>query len=331
MPVAFADALGMPLDGAAATHDLRDRLISFLSQRHMLLLVDNCEHVVDAAAVLIDDILSRCPHVTVITTSREALAIPDEVQVTVGPLDTPPEQSPPGEVLNYPAAQLFAERARAVRPGLVFDADNLTAIGDITRALDGIPLALELAAARVSSMSPVEVSQRLGNRFTLLTSGNRTAEDRQQTLRATVDWSYQLLSETEQRVFDRLSVFQGGWTLTSGDAVVADEGALPGAVLNTVGRLVERSMVVAEPGPTTRYRMLETLRQYAAERLQGSGQAPQWPAATPPTSRASSSTRKLPYVGTSNAKRCGSCATSNPTSAPPSPSSAAPTVTATPP
>ena len=273
VPVAFADALGMPLDGAAATHDLRDRLISFLTQRHMLLLVDNCEHLVDAAAVLVDDILSRCPHVTVITTSREALAIPDEVQVTVGPLETPPEDSPPGEVLNYPAPQLFAERARAIRPGLLFDADNLSAIGVISRSLDGIPLALELAAARVSTLSPVEVSMRLGSRFTLLTSGPRTAEERQQTLRATVDWSYQLLSETEQRVFDRLSVFQGGWTLTSAEEVVADEGALPGAVLDTVGRLIERSMLVVEPGSTTRYRMLETLRQYAAERLQASGSA----------------------------------------------------------
>ena len=273
VPLAFADALGMPLDGAAATRDLRDRLIAFLTQRRMLLLVDNCEHVVDAAAGLVDDILSRCPHLTVITTSREALAIPDEVQVTVGPLETPPEDSPSGEVLNYPAAQLFAERARAVRPGLVFDAANLSAIGVISRSLDGIPLAIELAAARVSTLSPVEVSMRLGSRFTLLTSGARTAEERQQTLRATVDWSYQLLSETEQRVFDRLSVFQGGWTLMSAEEVVADEDALPGAVLHTVGRLVEQSMVVVEPGPTTRYRMLETLRQYAAERLQASGSA----------------------------------------------------------
>jgi predicted ATPase/DNA-binding SARP family transcriptional activator len=275
VPVAFADALGMPLDGAAATHNVRDRLTSFLTQRHMLLLVDNCEHVVDAAAVLVDDILSRCPHVTVITTSREALAIPDEVQVTVGPLETPPEGSAPGEVLDYPAAQLFVERARAVRPGLVFDADNLSAIGVISRSLDGIPLALELAAARVSTLSPVELSMRLGSRFTLLTSGARTAEERQQTLRAAVDWSYRLLPETEQRVFDRLSVFQGGWTLTSAEEVVADRGALPGAVLDTVGRLVERSMVVVEPGPTTRYWMLETLRQYAAERLQASGSAPE--------------------------------------------------------
>ena len=273
VPVAVADALGMPMDGAAATRDLRDRLISFLTRRRMLLLVDNCEHVVDAAAALIDDILSRCPDITLITTSREALAIPDEVQVTVGPLETPPEHTPPGKVLDYPAAQLFAERARAVSPGLLFDADNLSAIGAITRSLDGIPLALELAAARVSTLSPVEVSQRLADRFTLLTSGARTADERQQTLRATVDWSYQLLSETEQQVFDRLSVFQGGWTLMSAEDVVRDQDTHPGEVLDTIGRLVAQSMVVVEPGPTSRYRMLETLRQYAAERLEASGRA----------------------------------------------------------
>ncbi|HJQ88410.1 MAG TPA: BTAD domain-containing putative transcriptional regulator [Propionibacteriaceae bacterium] len=273
VPVAVADALGMPMDGAAATRDLRDRLISYLTRRRLLLLVDNCEHVVDAAAALIDDILSRCPSVTVIATSREALAIPDEVQVTVGPLATPPAHTPPGKVLSYPAAQLFAERARSVRPGLLFDAANLDAIGAITRSLDGIPLALELAAARVSSMSPVEVSQRLADRFSLLTTGARTAEARQQTLRATVDWSYQLLSETEQRVFDRLSIFQGGWTLTSAEAVVGAETEPPGEVLDTIGRLVQRSMLVVEPGPSTRYRMLETLRQYAADRLVASGAA----------------------------------------------------------
>jgi predicted ATPase/DNA-binding SARP family transcriptional activator len=273
VPVAVADALGMPLDGAMASRDLRDRLVSFLARRRMLLLVDNCEHVVDAAAVLIDDILSRCPDITVIATSREALAVPDEVQVTVGPLETPPEGAPPREVLRYPAAQLFAERARAVRPGLLFGADDLTAIGAITRSLDGIPLALELAAARVSTLSLVEVSGRLADRFTLLTSGARTAEERQQTLRSTVDWSYQLLSEAQRRVFDRLSVFQGGWTLMSAEEVVGGEDAPSGEVLDTIGRLVEQSMVVVETGPTSRYRMLETLRQYAAERLQASGQA----------------------------------------------------------
>ena len=332
VPVAVADALGMPMDGAAATRDLRDRLISFLTRRRMLLLVDNCEHVVDAAAVLIDDILSRCPGITVITTSREALAIPDEVQVTVGPLETPPEDTPPGKVLDYPAAQLFAERARAVRPGLLFDADNLTAIGAITRSLDGIPLALELAAARVSTLSPVEVSQRLANRFTLLTSGARTAEERQQTLRATVDWSYQLLSETEQRVFDRLSVFQGGWTLMSAEDVVARRGHAPRrgprhrrpARRTVHGRRRTRPhQPVPDAGDAASVRRRTT----PGVRAGGRGGAP--PRRLLP--RASSSTPKLRCAGTSNGRRCGCCATSNPTSAPPWHSSAARTATATPP
>ena len=200
------------------------------------------------------------------------LAIPDEVQVTVGPLETPPEDTPPGRVLSYPAAQLFAERARAVRPGLLFGAENLTAIGSITRSLDGIPLALELAAARVSTLSPVEVSQRLADRFTLLTSGARTAEARQQTLRATVDWSYQLLSEPEQRVFDRLSVFQGGWTLMSAEDVVGDEDTprrgprhrRPARRTVHGRRRTRPHQPVPDAG---------ALRQYAAERLRASGRA----------------------------------------------------------
>lgn len=272
VPLAVADALGVPLDGAAAGRDVRERLVSFLSRRRMLLLVDNCEHVVDAVAGLVDEILGRCPGVTVLATSREALAVPDEVQVTVGPLDVPAEHTPAAQVLVYPAAQLFAERARAVRPGLLFDAEDLLAIGRICRSLDGIPLALELAAARVASMSPTEIADRLSQRFSLLTSGARTAEARQQTLRATVEWSYQLLSEAEQRVFDRLSVFHGGWTLTAAEAVVGDESVPAADVVDTIGRLVQRSVVVAEPGRTTRYRMLETLRQYAAERLAESGE-----------------------------------------------------------
>jgi len=273
VPLAVADALGVPLDGAAADRDVRERLIAYLSRRKLLLLMDNCEHVVDAAAGLIDDILGRCPELTFIATSREALAVPDEVQVTVGPLQTPPEATPAGDVLGFPAPQLFVERARAVRPGLVFDEDALTAIGRITRALDGIPLALELAAARVTSLTPTEIADRLDHRFALLTSGSRTAEERQKTLRATVDWSYRLLTDAEQRVFNRLSIFQGGWTLTAAEAVVGDERTLVGEVLDTIGRLVERSMVVVEPGASTRYRLLETLREYAAEQLTATGEA----------------------------------------------------------
>lgn len=272
VPLAVADALGVPLDGAAGDRDVRERVISYLVRRRLLLMVDNCEHVIDAAAGLVDEILGRCPGVTVLATSREALAVPDEVQVTVGPLATPPEGTPAGEVLEYPAAQLFVERARSVRPGTVFGNDDLAAIGRITRALDGIPLALELAGVRVATMSPGEIVDRLGQRFALLTSGARTAEARQQTLRATVDWSYALLTEREQRVFNRLAVFQGGWSLPASEAVASDAGLPVGEVLDTIGRLVERSMVVVERGVSTRYRMLETLRQYAAERLASAGE-----------------------------------------------------------
>ncbi len=272
VPVAVADALAVPLDGAAGDRDVRERVINYLGNKQLLLLVDNCEHVIDAAASLIDDVLGRCPRVTVLATSREALAVPDEVQVTVSPLETPPETAPPPRVLDYPAAQLFAERSRAVRPGTVFSENDLEAIGRICRALDGIPLALELAAARTSALSPADIAGRLDQRFSLLTSGARTAEARQQTLRATVEWSYTLLTDREQLVFDRLSVFQGGWTLTAAEEIVADPDMQLGEVLDTIGRLVERSMVLVEPGPTTRYRMLETLRQYAAERLAETGQ-----------------------------------------------------------
>ena len=272
VPVAVADALGMPLDGAAAERDIRERIYSYLASRKLLLVLDNCEHVVDAAASIADDILGRCAEVTVLATSREALAVPDEVQVNIGPLEAPPEDATSAEVLGYPAAQLYVERARAVRPGTVFDEPGLLAIGRITRALDGIPLAIELAAARAGAMSSVEIADRLDHRFALLTSGSRTAEARQQTLRAAVDWSYALLTDDEQRVFNRLSVFHGGWTMAAAEDVVADAGVPDGFVLESTARLVERSMVVVEPGSPTRYRMLETLRQYAAERLEDTGE-----------------------------------------------------------
>jgi predicted ATPase/DNA-binding SARP family transcriptional activator/tetratricopeptide (TPR) repeat protein len=272
VPVAVADALGVPMDGAAAERDIHERIYSYLANRKLLLVLDNCEHVVDAAASMADGILGSCADVIVLTTSREALAVPDEVQINIGPLDSPPEDSASSEVLGYPAAQLFVERVRAVRPGSVFDEPSLLAIGRITRALDGIPLAIELAAARAGAMSPTEIAERLDHRFALLTSGSRTAEARQQTLRATVDWSYALLSHDEQQVFNRLSVFQGGWTMAAAEEVIPDPGAPDGFVLGITARLVERSMVAVEPGSPTRYRMLETLRQYATQRLDEAGE-----------------------------------------------------------
>jgi predicted ATPase/DNA-binding SARP family transcriptional activator len=270
VPLAVADALGMPMDGSAAERDVRERLVGYLAQRRLLLVLDNCEHVVDAAAALADDLLGRCAGITLLATSREALAVPDEVQVNVGPLSAPPDDTRADHVLTYPAAQLFVERARAVRQS-TFDEADILAIGRVTRALDGIPLAIELAAARAGTMSPGEISDRLGHRFSLLTSGSRTAEARQQTLRATVDWSYALLGNDERRLFDRLSVFQGGWTMDAAEAVL-DDGGAEGFVLDAVARLVQRSMVIVDPGSPTRYRMLETLRQYAAEQLVASGE-----------------------------------------------------------
>ena len=271
VPLAVAESLGVPLDGAAGDRDVRERVVAFLARRRLLLLLDNCEHVVDAVAALADEVLGRCPEVTLLTTSREALAVPDEVQVTVGPLAVPPEDAPASRMMDHPAVQLLAERARAARPGTVFGPEDLLALGRTARALDGIPLALELAGARMATMSAQEVADRLDQRFSLLTQGARTAEARQQTLRATVDWSYALLSDSERRVFDRLSVFRGGWSLTAAEAVVSDADLPVGEVLDVVGRLVERSMVVVEPARVTRYRLLETLRQYAAERLTASG------------------------------------------------------------
>ncbi len=267
VPVAVAEALGVPLDGAAADRDVRGRLTRYLERRQLLLLLDNCEHVVDAVAGLVDDLLGRCAELTVLTTSREALAVPDELQLLVGPLDTAPEGTHDSEVLGYPAETLFVERARMVRPGMSFEVEDRLAVTRIARALDGLPLAIELAAARVSSMSPTEIADRLAHRFALLTTGARTAEARQQTLRATVDWSYALLSPSEQVVFNRLSVFRGGWTLGAAEAVISDADISAGEVLDTIGRLVERSLVVVLAGRTTRYRMLETLREYARERL----------------------------------------------------------------
>jgi predicted ATPase/tetratricopeptide (TPR) repeat protein len=283
VPLAAAEALGAPLDGAAVGGPARQRLLAYLSQRDLLLVLDNCEHVVDAAAHLVDDLLTHCPGVTVLTTTREALGVPGEVQVSLGPLATPPDGTPPAHVLDYPAAQLFAERARAVRPTLELTSDaDLAAVADVVVALDGMPLAIELAAARASTLAPVELAARLTDRFGLLTSGARTADARQRTLRATVDWSHDLLTAPEQVVFRRLAVFHGGWTLDAAEAVTAGPDLPPGDVLDVLSRLVDRHMVTVDdvhPGQPTRYRMLETLRQYAVEKLAEDGEADQVAAA----------------------------------------------------
>ena len=260
----------MPLDGAAAERDVRERLISYLARRSCCCCSTTASTSIDAAAGLTDDILGRCPDVTVLATSREALAVPDEVQVNVGPLDTPPEGTPAGQVLDYPAAQLFVERARAVRPGTVFDERrparrSAASAGPWTasRSRSSSP------PPGSASMSPVEIADRLDHRFSLLTSGSRTAEARQQTLRATVDWSYALLSER------RAAGVQPALGLPRRLDAGRRRGRRrrrpmrpDGVVLDTIARLVERSMVRRRarraPPATGCWRRL---RQYAAERL----------------------------------------------------------------
>ncbi|MDN5747815.1 MAG: hypothetical protein L0H64_04760, partial [Pseudonocardia sp.] len=183
-----------------------------------------------------------------------------------------PEGTPAEQVLQFPAAALFVERASAVRASLDLSEPSLLALAQVCRQLDGLPLALELAGARMSSLSLPDLADRLGDRFGLLTRGPRTAQARQQTLRATVEWSHALLSPPEQQAFRRLAVFHGGWTLEAAEAVVAGEDIPAGAVFDVLDHLVNRSMAVHEPGSPSRYRMLETLRYYAAEQLDASGE-----------------------------------------------------------
>ena len=268
-----ADALGLSIEGGTVTHNPTDVLTGLLGRRGMLLVMDNCEHLLEPVASMIETILGRCPGVRILATSREALAVPGEVQLPVAPLPVPPLGTEASRVPDFAAAQLFRDRAVAVRPDVGDNDDALTAVGLICQRLDGIPLALELAAARLASLSMTELAERVLDRFAVLTSGNRTAEARQQTLRNTVGWSHDLLSPSEQRLFRRLAVFRGGWTLAAAEAVVADHELPAAAVLDVLDRLVKQSLVVTDSGAgNSRYRMLEMLRQYAAERLEAVGE-----------------------------------------------------------
>ncbi|MFI8516680.1 BTAD domain-containing putative transcriptional regulator [Streptomyces sp. NPDC085481] len=242
--------------------DPTGRLVEHCAGRRMLLLLDNCEHVVGAAAQLAEVLLERCPGVTVLATSREPLGVPGESVWPLGPL-------PAG-----PALRLFGERGAAVRPGFRVEED-VEAAAEIVRRLDGLPLAIELAAARLRMLTARQIADRLDDRFRLLTSGARTVLPRQQTLRAVVDWSWDLLDEPERAVLRRLSVFTGGCDLEAAEAVCGAAGDGPHDridLLDVLGSLVDKSLVVATPGESEmRYRLLETVAEYAAERLDEAG------------------------------------------------------------
>ncbi|MFJ3764823.1 BTAD domain-containing putative transcriptional regulator [Streptomyces sp. NPDC090082] len=237
--------------------DPLDRLVEHCAGRRMLLLLDNCEHLVAAAAELAETLLARCPGVRVLATSREPLGVPGEAVRPLGPL---PEAM---------ALRLLGERGAAVRPGFRVE-DDPVAAGEIVRRLDGLPLAVELAAARLRMLTPRQIADRLDDRFRLLTSGARTVLPRQQTLRAVVDWSWDLLDATERAALSGLSVFTGGCDLDAAEAVCA--GPAGAGVLDVLGALVDKSLVVAVPGETgMRYRLLETVAEYAGERLDEAG------------------------------------------------------------
>ena len=242
----------------------------------MLLVLDNCEHLVEAAASLASVLLGRCPNLRVLATSREALGVTGETLFAVSPLSLPdPHLLPAADALaDYEAARLFVERARAIRPGFKITDRIAVAIAQICYRLDGMPLAIELAAARAKVLSVEQISGRLEKALGLLSSGGRTEMAHHRTLRATMDWSHELLPEEERVLLRRLSVFAGGFTLNGAEAVCAGEVLALEEVLEFLSQLVDKSLVMVEEREgEVRYRLLETVRQYGMEKLEGSGEA----------------------------------------------------------
>ena len=260
VPVAAARALGLPDQPGRST---MDTLLRFVRDRQMLVVLDNCEHLLDASAELVVALLGAAPGLTVLATSREPIGVAGEVSWRVPSLSLADE-----------AIELFVDRARRARPDFAVDNDNAAAVGEVCRRLDGMPLAIELAAARVRALSVAEILDGLRDRFRLLTGGARTAVRRQQTLRASVDWSHALLTEPERVLFRRLAVFLGGFDLDAAQAVAGGGDVERYQVLDLLSLLVDKSLVVAEnSGGRTRYRLLETVRQYALDKLAESGEA----------------------------------------------------------
>ncbi|MDB4883673.1 MAG: Signal transduction response regulator / Disease resistance protein [Gemmatimonadetes bacterium] len=254
----IATALQIP--ERAGTSPLQS-IVGALSATHALIVLDNCEHVIDDCAEVVDALLRGCPRLTVLATSREALGVASETAWLVPPL------------ASTEAVQLFVERARATQPSFALTSANAAAVGEICRRLDGIPLAIELAAARVRVLSPEQIARRLDDAFRLLTSGSRTALARHRTLRATMEWSFALLGAREQTLLRRLAMFFGSFSLDSAEAVCAGGSLEAEDILDGVSALVDKSLVTMEPGDgIARYRLLETVRQYGVECLHESGE-----------------------------------------------------------
>jgi predicted ATPase len=250
-----------------------EALVGFLRDQSVLVVLDNCEHLLRAVAQLVVAMEAACPGVRVLATSREGLNVAGEQLIQVPSLGLP-EDDPGGDPAGCESVRLFVERARLVKADFDLDAGNQAEVAAVCRRLDGVALAIELAAARVPAMTPAELLSRLDRRFRLLSGGGRVAIERQRTLRATIDWSYDLLGEPERRLLDRLAVFAGGFTLAAAEAVCAGAPIDVEDVFDLLAGLVARSLVDASTsGATTRYRLLETIRQYGEERLTEAGES----------------------------------------------------------
>jgi predicted ATPase/DNA-binding XRE family transcriptional regulator len=273
VPQAIASALDI--------HEIPDRpiietIVATLRDKQLLLILDNCEHVIDEVVRATAEILTKCPNVAILATSREPLRFYGEAVFRLSTLPVPPEgiELTSELALRFASVFLFVDRASAANPRFSINEDNVQAIASINRRLDGMPLAIELAAARISALSAGEIADRLGERFRLLTDGVRNALPRQQTLRAMIDWSFDLLTHRERSLFSRLSVFAGTWSVDAMLAVCVGDIVLPQEALTLLLSLVEKSLVVADPGNDGegRFKMLETTREYALERLAASGE-----------------------------------------------------------
>ncbi|MGD8402467.1 MAG: BTAD domain-containing putative transcriptional regulator [Anaerolineales bacterium] len=269
VPNAVAKALGIE---PRSDRDLTETLAQYLRDKKLLLVLDNCEHLIESCAQLTEYLLTSCTDLKILSTSREALGLTGENVWQVPTLSLPDVQSITlvDLLMQYEGINLFVDRAHAVRRNFSLNEKNASTVAQVCQRLDGIPLAIELAAARVKTVSVEQISERLDDRFQLLTATNRTANLRHQTLRAAIDWSYELLSESESQLFCRLSIFLGGWTLEAGEAVCSGDGIEQEEILELLTHLVNKSLVtVTVEGQ--RYGMLETIRQYAKEKLKETG------------------------------------------------------------